>query len=51
MTLSDALEFFKKGYKECFNLSDIKKSENHLLHSQWLEITSMGLNITVSSSI
>lgn len=30
MTLSDALEFFKKGYKECFNLSDIKKSENHL---------------------
>lgn len=37
MTLSDALEFFKKGYKECFNLSDIKKSENHLLHSQWLE--------------
>ena len=27
MTLSDALEFFKKGYKECFNLSDIKKSE------------------------
>lgn len=37
MTLSDALEFFKKGYKECFNLSDIKKSENHSLHSQWLE--------------
>lgn len=36
MTLSDALEFFKKGYKECFNLSDIKRSENHLLHSQWL---------------
>ena len=38
MTLSDALEFFKNGYKECFNLSDIKKSENHLLHSQWLEV-------------
>lgn len=37
MTLREILEFFKKGYKECFNLSDIKKSENHLLHSQWLE--------------
>lgn len=37
MTLRDILEFFKKGCKECFGLSDIKKLENHQLHLQWLE--------------
>lgn len=33
MTLREVLEAFKKGYTDCFNLSDIKKADNHDVHT------------------
>lgn len=37
MALREVLEAFKKGYKDCYGLSDIKKAENHNLHTDLRE--------------
>ena len=37
MTVREVLEAFEKGYIECFNLSDIKKADNHEVHTAWIE--------------
>lgn len=37
MTVREILEAFKNGYIECFNLSDIKKADNHDVHTAWRE--------------
>lgn len=37
MTLREILEAYKKGYKDCYGLSDIKKAENHNLHTDFRE--------------
>lgn len=37
MTLREILEAFKKGYKDCYGLSDIKKADNHNLHTDFRE--------------
>ena len=37
MTVREVLEAFKKGYTECFNLSDIHKADNHDVHTAWRE--------------
>lgn len=29
MTVREVLEAFKRGYTDCFNLSDIHKADNH----------------------
>ena len=37
MTVREVLEAFKRGYTECFNLSDIQKADNHDVHNAFRE--------------
>lgn len=37
MTVREVLEAFKKGYTDCFNLSDIHKADNHDVHNAFRE--------------
>lgn len=37
MTVIEILEAFKKGYTDCFNLSDIHKADNHDVHNAFRE--------------
>lgn len=37
MTVREVLEAFKKGYADYFNLSDIKKADNHDVHNAFRE--------------